>query len=163
MPPVISPAMAEKKATYPIRIRPPNHVEAVPEFDHLRGSLGTVILQAETSELALVITEPFPPFRITYANPAWEKLCEFSVDEALGKNLAMLQGPLTNRMKLRTLLDGVQQGFAGSTTVINYKKSGCAFYNRIRIRPLRGEDGVVTHLLGLARSAGLVPAASLTR
>ena len=44
---------------------------------------------------ARVITESVPPFRITHVNDAWEGLCGFTRQEAVGKTLGMLQGPGT--------------------------------------------------------------------
>ena len=49
----------------------------------------------QESKDARVVTSATRPFVIEHVNDAWVRLCGFSADEAVGKTLACLQGPLS--------------------------------------------------------------------
>jgi PAS domain S-box-containing protein len=78
---------------------------------------------------------------IVYANAAFTKLTGYRNDEVLGKNCRFLQGANTERAtvdQLRKALDEVTE-YTGE--ILNYRKDGTPFWNRIHVRPLRGSDG----------------------
>lgn len=103
------------------------------------------------SPQARVITELNPPFRITHVNEAWEGLCGFSRDEAVGRTLEMLQGPGTVTEDLERINARVLRQELVSMTLINYRKNGKAFVNHLRVVPLTTTPGsdTVTHMMGV--------------
>ena len=84
---------------------------------------------------------------IVHSNLAWEKLCGFTKNEIRGKTNKFLQGPLTDGDKISDLNQDLQSGLPQKMSVINYRKSGRAFENKITILPvyswLRDEFGDV--------------------
>ena len=93
---------------------------------------------------AIVVTEPRRPFRIVYVNAAWESLCGYASDEALGATCAILQGPLTNRASAAAFTQHVETtGGPASMIVNNYRKCGALFLNSIVTLPLREKGGPI--------------------
>ena len=99
---------------------------------------------------AVVVTEAQAPFKICHVNDAWVRLCGFSQQEAVGKTLAMLQGPETAPVSVASVVDASARGHATAALLTNYTKAGAPFANFLRVYPLsEGDDGRVTHLLGV--------------
>ncbi len=94
------------------------------------------------------LDDPGP--RIVYANPAFERLTGYSLDEVRGLSPRILQGPLTDRVLIRKLRDDLATGrsFEGST--YNYRKDGTAYIVRWRVEPIR-EAGRITHWVSIQR------------
>ena len=79
------------------------------------------------------------------------RLCGFSADEAVGKTLACLQGPLSERDEITKIVDQAARGHACSALITNYTKQGQRFQNFLRVVPLvRGsDDAQPSHMLGV--------------
>lgn len=102
---------------------------------------------------SMIITEADKEkdYAIVSANRAFELLSGYTIDEIIGKNCRFLQGDnkenkdtkTINRMKEcmsnREQFDGI---------LLNYKKNGEPFYNKIRITPLFNDNNVCTHFIG---------------
>jgi len=91
-------------------------------------------------------TEPDNP--IIYANQAFEKVTGYSEDRILGNNCRMLQGPGTDAEGVATLRDGIAENRPVTTQILNYRRDGTPFWNRITVTPIQDESGTVTHFLG---------------
>eukprot|EP00814_Leptocylindrus_danicus_P001593 CAMPEP_0116035150 /NCGR_PEP_ID=MMETSP0321-20121206/20128_1 /TAXON_ID=163516 /ORGANISM="Leptocylindrus danicus var. danicus, Strain B650" /LENGTH=306 /DNA_ID=CAMNT_0003511791 /DNA_START=1 /DNA_END=921 /DNA_ORIENTATION=+ len=99
---------------------------------------------------ARVITETDVPFRITHVNSVWEDLCGYSSEESTGCTLEMLQGPETDRAAITALMNQLYSGEEAGCLLVNYKKCGTRFLNRLRVAPLKDEHtGQVTHFIGV--------------
>ena len=99
---------------------------------------------------ARVVTTAQRPFVVEHVNDAWVRLCGFSQQEAVGKTLAMLQGPETAPVSVASVVDASARGHATAALLTNYTKAGAPFANFLRVYPLsEGDDGRVTHLLGV--------------
>jgi PAS domain S-box-containing protein len=73
---------------------------------------------------------------IVHSNQAWEHLCGFSISEIKGKTNSFLQGPLTCKEKAEEINQNVLSGLAIKTSLVNYRKSGKAFENKLTIIPV---------------------------
>jgi PAS domain S-box-containing protein len=112
---------------------------------------------------SIVITEKYAPFRIVNVNSCWEQLCGYSYIESKGKTLgSLLRGPQTDPLTATTMIAKLLQGEDDvGATLINYKKDGQAFYNRIRAGPLFDEEtGDISHFVGLLQEIGNVTISS---
>jgi PAS domain S-box-containing protein len=112
---------------------------------------------------SIVITEKYAPFRIVNVNSCWEQLCGYSYIESKGKTLgSLLRGPQTDPLTATTMIAKLLQGEDDvGATLINYKKDGQAFYNRIRAGPLFDEEtGDISHFVGLLQEIGNVTTSS---
>jgi PAS domain S-box-containing protein len=106
---------------------------------------------------SLVITEKDAPFRIVNVNTCWEQLCGYSYVESKGKTLgSLLRGPQTDPLTATTMIAKLLQGENDvGATLINYKKNGEPFYNRIRAGPIYNEEtGDISHFVGLLQEIG---------
>merc|ERR1719274_176452 len=79
------------------------------------------------SEEARVVTSAERPFVIEHVNDAWCRLCGFSREEAVGKTLAMLQGPETDRDEVDAVVAACERKYATSALLTNYAKDGSTF------------------------------------
>lgn len=105
------------------------------------------------SKHPIILTECASPGNIVACNQAWNKLCGFSPEEALGQPTTILQGKLTSRQKARQFAAQVQankiysgeNGFASSQAVssvklVNYNKGGRAFVHCLKAWRVMDED-----------------------
>jgi diguanylate cyclase (GGDEF)-like protein/PAS domain S-box-containing protein len=86
---------------------------------------------------------------IIYANWAFCKLTGYSLEELIGKDPRILQGPGTSKVvidDLRACLKTVRN-FQGST--INYRKNGEPYYVEWTISPILGSSGKVEYYLSI--------------
>ena len=99
---------------------------------------------------AVVITQTTKPFNIFDVNEAWVGLCGYSSEESKGKNLGdLLKGPETDPVAVTSLLNQMLRGEEATTILTNYTKSGRSFRNRLRVGPLFGLDGEISHFVGV--------------
>ena len=73
-----------------------------PANDHRPSVSASLYSRLMASEAALpeVYTTAEPPFVITFANSAWERLCGWKNEAAIGRTCAILQGERTCKRTL---------------------------------------------------------------
>lgn len=86
---------------------------------------------------------------IVYANEGFARLTGYGIDEAVGRNCRFLQGPGTDPAALEQLREAVRGGKPCAVDLLNYHKDGTPFWNHLAITPVRGDDGEVTHFVGV--------------
>jgi PAS domain S-box-containing protein len=86
---------------------------------------------------------------LVWVNPAFSATTGYSYEEAVGRNCRFLQGPLTDRATVDTLRAALATGTDVSTTLLNYRKDGTAFWNQLAMSPVYDGDGVLTHFVGV--------------
>jgi len=86
---------------------------------------------------------------LVYANAAFEEITGYPIDEVLGRNCRFLQGSNTDEDTVRRLREGIENAEPVSVDILNYRKDGTAFWNRLDIVPIEDDSGTVTHFLGL--------------
>lgn len=87
--------------------------------------------------------------RIIYLNKAFTKITGYAASDIPGEKLSFLQGPETDRdtvSKVRSAIAS-EQPFLGE--ILNYRKDGTAFWNQMRISPIRDAEGKATHFVGI--------------
>lgn len=84
---------------------------------------------AEHARDAIIITDPVG--KITWVNPAFETLTEYSLAEARDKTLSeLLQGPNTQNVQLQKFSDSIQNHQPVRTEVLNYTKSNQPYWGK---------------------------------
>lgn len=84
-------------------------------------------------------------------NRAWEDLCGYSYVESKGNTLGqLLHGPDTDVTGATNLIyQLIQNQQEVGTTLVNYRKDGSSFRNRIRCGPLVDASHRITHYVGV--------------
>ena len=143
-----------------------DHMAALPyEGDRFDGSVG--ILRDVTDEreqqeeletktraldeapVGITITDPdLPDNPMVYVNDRFVEMTGYDRDEAVGINCRFLQGPETDEEPVQALRDAISAGEPTTVELLNYRKDGTEFWNRVSIAPIHGEDGSVTEWVG---------------
>jgi PAS domain S-box-containing protein len=103
----------------------------------------------EQSNESIIITtaqlDDPPGPQIVYVNPTFTKMTGYAPEEAIGKTLHILQGPMTDRSMISQLCKDCMTGrvFYGET--VNYRKDHSEIYLEWHAGPVRDERGDVTH------------------
>jgi PAS domain S-box-containing protein len=98
----------------------------------------------------ILITDPHQPDNpIIYANPAFEQITGYRVDEALGRNCRFLQGAETDPEARATIRAALAEERHCHVVLKNYRKDGTFFWNELFIAPVRDTMGCLTHFVGV--------------
>lgn len=107
------------------------------------------LLDCEERAMSVVITNPaLPDNPMIYVSEEFETQTGYSPEEALGYNCRFLQGPDTDPKAIEAIRRGLEQRVAFTVDILNYRKSGEPFMNRLRVRPLYDEDGTFMYFVG---------------
>lgn len=94
------------------------------------------------TRMPMLITDPRQGDNpIVFANAAFSKLTGFERTEILGRNCRFLQGPETDRAEVSRLREAIQQRAPIELELLNYRKDGSAFWNKLLVSPVFDEDG----------------------
>ncbi len=93
------------------------------------------------------IREPDNP--IQYATPAFCELTGYSLEEVVGQNCRLLQGPETDPEAVAAIRAALSENLPITVDILNYRKDGTPFWNRLRIRPVIGPGGMVQRFIGV--------------
>ncbi|XXG58225.1 hypothetical protein AAC387_Pa04g0587 [Persea americana] len=113
----------------------------------------------QSAACGFVVTDALEPDNpIIYVNTGFELVTGYRAEEVLGRNCRFLQcrGPFAQRRHplvdsavvseiRRCLDDGVE--FQGD--LLNFRKDGSPFMNRLRLTPIYGDDDTITHIIGV--------------
>ncbi|WP_156295704.1 PAS domain-containing protein [Methylobacterium aquaticum] len=98
------------------------------------------------TRMPMLITDPHRPDNpIVFANAAFSKLTGYARDEVLGQNCRFLQGPATDRADVEKIRDAIERRVAIEIDLLNHKKNGETFWNRLLISPVFDADGALTY------------------
>jgi diguanylate cyclase (GGDEF)-like protein/PAS domain S-box-containing protein len=99
----------------------------------------------EQSPASIVITDL--EGNIEYINPRFTLLTGYSLDEALGQNMRILNSGHTPQETYNDLWSTIRSGREWHGEFINRRKNGSEFVEAASIAPITGLDGKVTHYL----------------
>ncbi|WP_342631359.1 PAS domain-containing protein [Marinobacter alkaliphilus] len=100
---------------------------------------------AEMSFNSILVTGP--DRRIIYANPAFCNMTGYSLDELLGENPRMLQGPLTEQSVIDRMTAALQKNGSFNGSTINYRKNGRPYLVEWTISPIFGASGELRYFI----------------
>ena len=106
-------------------------------------------LTEDEREQSVVISDPSrPDMPIIYVSDEFERQTGYPPEEVLGRNCRFLQGPETDPKAVQAIRDALAEEAELTIDLLNYRKDGTKFWNRLRIRPLFGEDGKLVYYAG---------------
>ena len=85
---------------------------------------------------------------VVYANQGFQRLTGYPLGEVLGRNCRFLQGPKTNDSTRQTIRDALDAAEPVSVDILNYRKDGTTFWNRLDVNPVFDDEGDLTHFIG---------------
>ncbi|MCL2422411.1 MAG: SpoIIE family protein phosphatase [Micrococcales bacterium] len=98
-----------------------------------------------SARTAVVMTQAVGDHPIVWANKGFTALTGYSRSEVLGRNPRFLQGPHTDRAAVQRMNLELAAGSTVTTALLNYRKDGTAFWNRLVISPICDDDDRITH------------------
>lgn len=103
----------------------------------------------EASPNGVIMTDATQPnMPIVYVNEAFIRLTGYTQGEVLGKNCRFLQGTETDPQAVATLRRALAVQSEVQVTLLNYRKNGKPFWNRLAISPVMDDAGRCTHFIG---------------
>nr|WP_246324234.1 GAF domain-containing SpoIIE family protein phosphatase [Petropleomorpha daqingensis] len=86
---------------------------------------------------------------MVWVNPSFTRVTGYEYDDAVGRNCRFLQGPATDP----DAVDGIRAALAEqrtvTTTLLNYRKDGTAFWNQLSISPVFDGEGELVSFVGV--------------
>jgi len=86
---------------------------------------------------------------IRYVNERFRELTGYGLDDVLGANPRLLQGPDTEAAPVAGLREATDIWEPVTVELRNYRKDGTPFRNRVSLVPVEGPDGSVSNWVGI--------------
>ncbi|MGM0447292.1 MAG: PAS domain-containing protein [Methanobacteriota archaeon] len=114
-----------------------------------REELETKTRALDEAPVGITITDPEQADNpMVYVNDRFVEMTGYGREESIGVNCRFLQGPDTEEASVRALREAVDAEESTSVELLNYRKDGTEFWNRVSIAPISDADGTVTHWVG---------------
>ena len=105
---------------------------------------GIVVAEQEGDENILI-----------YANPAFQRLTGYSVDETLYQDCRFLQGDDRDQAGLAVIREAIKLHQPCRQIIRNYRKDGSAFWNELSITPVFNEADQLTYYIGIQKDVSV--------
>ena len=86
---------------------------------------------------------------LIFVNEGFTRITGYTRKDALGRNCRFLQGPETDPAAVEEMSRAIDAGEPVQVTLLNQRKDGAPFWNRVTISPITNAAGVVTHFVGV--------------
>ncbi|MDX1675128.1 MAG: PAS domain-containing protein, partial [Longimicrobiales bacterium] len=86
---------------------------------------------------------------LIFVNRGFTRMTGYGRTDILGRNCRILQGPDTDPEPVAKMRDAISAGEPVQVTLLNYRKDGEPFWNRVTISPVRGQGDRITHYVGI--------------
>ena len=112
-------------------------------------------LSEDESGQSVVISDPsLPNNPIVFVTPEFEVQTGYSSSEAIGRNCKFLQGLETDANAIAAIRFAIAAQARIEIDIINYRKNGEKFLNRLRIRPIYDDSGRLMYYAGVQNPIG---------
>lgn len=86
---------------------------------------------------------------IIYANPGFEQMTGYTLEEIMGQNPRFLHDPRSNADEVWKIRTAVRQRSQVKVVLGNRRRDGSLFYNQVTINPVPDEHGYISHFIGV--------------
>ena len=110
-------------------------------------------LVIEASNDGIVVAEQEGDDNILiYANPAFERLTGYPVDDILYRDCRFMQGEERDQPALQAIREAVKNNQPCRQIIRNYRKDGTPFWNELSITPVFNEGDQLTYFIGIQKN-----------
>ncbi len=107
------------------------------------------LLEGDEVEMSVVFSDPsLPDNPMIFVRDEFEEQTGYRPEEALGRNCRFLQDRDTNAHAIEAIRQSLKAETRFTIDVLNYRKDGSEFLNRLRIRPIYDGDGRLMFFAG---------------
>jgi PAS domain S-box-containing protein len=104
------------------------------------------VAAVRATRMPMIITNPrLPDNPVVFANDAFCRLSGYARHEILGRNCRFLQGPKTDPNTVKRIRAAVERVEAIEIDILNHRKSGETFWNRLLMAPVFDVSGLLTY------------------
>ena len=107
------------------------------------------LLENDETEMSVVFSDPsLPDNPMIFVSEEFETQTGYSAEEAIGRNCRFLQGADTNPHAVEAIRQALKARTTFTIDILNYRKGGTNFTNRLRIRPMFDQRGELLYFVG---------------
>jgi PAS domain S-box-containing protein len=102
------------------------------------------------TDIAFTITDPRQPDDpLVWVNPSFTRITGYPIEEIVGLNCRFLQGPATDPATVDEIRKALEEQQPVTTTLLNYRRDGTAFWNQLSITPVFDGEGELVSFVGV--------------
>jgi PAS domain S-box-containing protein len=102
------------------------------------------------TDVTFTITDPREPDNpLVWVNPSFTRITGYEPDEVVGRNCRFLQGPATDPAAVSQIRSALEERRTVTTTLLNYRKDGSAFWNQLSVSPVFDGEGTLVSFVGV--------------
>ena len=102
------------------------------------------------TDIAFTISDPRQEDDpLIWVNPSFTRITGYEYGEAVGRNCRFLQGPATDPGTVAEIRTALRERRALTTTLLNHRKDGTAFWNQLSISPVLDGEGELVSFVGV--------------
>jgi PAS domain S-box-containing protein len=119
--------------------------------DRSRAAIDEALKQRAIDEapVGITISDPsLPDNPMVYVNESYTEMTGYDRSEALGRNCRFLQGAESDPETVAAMREAIAAETSVSVELLNYRKDGDSFWNRVDVAPVHDESGEVSHFVG---------------
>ena len=107
------------------------------------------LLEDDEVEMSVVFSDPSVPDNpMIFVSDEFEDQTGYSPEESIGRNCRFLQGADTDPHAIEAIRQSLKAQTRFTIDILNYRKDGSPFLNRLRIRPIYDADGGLMFFAG---------------
>jgi PAS domain S-box-containing protein len=104
------------------------------------------LTQSEAERAAVIADATQSDMPLIYITSAFERQTGYTAAETVGRNCRFLQGPETAPEDVAAIRQAIAEARSLTIDVLNYRKDGTPFWNRLRLRPVFRDGALDTYV-----------------